>query len=204
MKKAVFLDRDGTINIDKGYVHLYIFVVEEDKSIYSFKEHFQLVENGTQDLNNTTIIPSGKFILSAITFSEYFFKDFLQDVIVNTSTDINIFVKYIAPTLNISYRFVGEEPIDLITKQHNIALWENLPRYGITVIEIPRIQSSDGYPISASRVRKLLEEDELVKLSEIMPDTTNVYSKSKYISIHSITQQMVISVNYSEYMCCHH
>ena len=55
----------------KSCDYLYIFVVEEDKSIFSFKERFKLVQEGTSHLKNITVLPSGKFIISQNTFSAY-------------------------------------------------------------------------------------------------------------------------------------
>jgi [citrate (pro-3S)-lyase] ligase len=45
--------------------HLYIFAVEEDKSIFPFKDRFDLIKAGTAGLKNSTVLPSGKFIISA-------------------------------------------------------------------------------------------------------------------------------------------
>ena len=168
---------ENTANI---VANLYIFVVEENKSMFSFADRFQLIEKGVIDLKNVKVLPSGKFILSSITFPEYFTKESINNIIVDTSLDIDIFAKYIAPTLNIIYRFVGEEPYDPITKQYNNTMKEMLPKYGITVIEIPRVQTSDGNPISASRVRSLIRDGNLSKIQEIVPSTTYNYIASKF------------------------
>lgn len=157
---------------------LYIFVVEEDRSDFAFKDRINCVNLGTADFKNIIVLPSGKFILSAITFPEYFIKESLQAVSVDASKDIEIFSREIAPILNIKKRFVGQEPFDLITRQYNQTMKDILPKYNIELIEIERY-SYDGNPISASRVRKLLKLNEWSELSKIVPETTLKYLSEK-------------------------
>ncbi|BCN32519.1 adenylyltransferase/cytidyltransferase family protein [Anaeromicropila herbilytica] len=159
--------------------HLIIFVVEENKSYFSFEDRIELVRRGTEDLINVTVIPSGKFIISTVTFPEYFNKDNLQNVSIDMSKDIRIFGKHIATTLNISKRFIGEEPIDYVTKQYNNSLKEILPLYNIEVFEIPRKEHNDQV-ISASKVRKYLEEKDFNKIKEIVPRSTYEFLKQRY------------------------
>ena len=64
--------------------HLYIFVVEEDKSFFPFKDRLELVKAGTKDLKNVVVIPSGKLIISSVTFPGYFLKDSPESVGVDT------------------------------------------------------------------------------------------------------------------------
>lgn len=160
--------------------NLFIFVVEEDKSFFPFKDRFELVKQGTSDLKNVTVVPSGKFIISAITFPEYFVKDALNEVIVDTSKDIELFASKIALILNISKRFAGEEPFDPITRQYNQTMSDILPKYNIEFVEISKCQS-DGEPISASRVRRLLKQKDWEAISNIVPETTLDYLKNEWI-----------------------
>ena len=46
-----------------------------------------------------------------------------------------------------------------------------LPAYGIRLVEIPRKKSGEEI-VSASRVRKYLEENDLDRLSMFVPDST--------------------------------
>lgn len=92
-----------------------MFVVEEDASEFSFEERFEMVKSGTMDLKNVAVVSSGKFILSKESFRNYFEKEKMQGVVVDASKDLNIFARYIAERLNISKRFVGEEPFDTVT-----------------------------------------------------------------------------------------
>lgn len=156
---------------------LYIFIVEEDKSLFPFKDRIELVKLGTNDLKNIVVLPSGKFIISTITFPEYFIKDSLNEVIIDPSKDIEIFAQSIAPILNINKRFVGQEPFDPITRQYNQSMKDLLPPYGIELIEFDRVPF-DKIPISASRVRKLLIDKNWDELSNIVPETTLNYLMS--------------------------
>ena len=160
--------------------NLYVFVVEEDKSQFSFKDRFMLVSKGTEDLKNVTVLPSGKYIVSAVTFKAYFEKGEKQDVAVDTSYDLSIFGKYIAPALDISVRFAGTEPLDKVTSQYNSNMKLLLPKYGVEFCEIPRKECESGV-ISASLVRKLLESRDFDKISQLVPKTTLEYLKKNFI-----------------------
>lgn len=151
--------------------HLIIFVVEEDKSIFTFKERFAMVVEGTRDMKNITVVPSGNFILSQTTFPEYFLKIEDEDIVHNVEYDITLFAEKIAPKLNISYRFVGEELEDGVTNEYNEAMKRILPEHGIRIVEIPRIKSN-GKIISASSVRARLDGGDKSDLDELIPNTT--------------------------------
>jgi len=154
--------------------HLYIFVVEEDRSIFPFKDRLFLVQEGTKDLINVTVLPSGKFIISQLTFKDYFNKSELQDMAIDPSYDVSLFASEIAPVLGISIRFAGEEPLDKVTQQYNDTMERILPQYGIEFRVIPRKESGNA-PISASRLRKLLEDKDFSKIEPLVPRTTLDY-----------------------------
>ena len=86
---------------------LFIMVVSEDKSEFTFDERFELVRRGTKKFHNVEVLPSGKFVISQRTFSGYFNKENLQDVQVDSSQDVEIFAREIAPALGVTIRFVG-------------------------------------------------------------------------------------------------
>ena len=151
--------------------HLIIFVVEEDKSIFTFKERFAMVVAGTKDLENVTVVPSGNFILSQTTFPEYFIKIADEDIVHNVEYDITLFAEQIAPRLNITYRFVGEEPEDNVTNEYNEAMKRILPEHGISIVEIPRVKT-DGKLISASSVREKLIKGEMADIDRFIPQST--------------------------------
>lgn len=147
---------------------LYIFLVEEDKSEFSFADRLAMVTAVTEKYGNVKVVPSGKFILSYETMPIYFEKAKKQEEIVDATQDLKIFAEKIAPKLGITVRFVGEEPNDKVTRQYNEAMKRLLPAYGICLTEIPRMEAS-GAAISASSVRKYLHEGNLPMVKELMP-----------------------------------
>jgi len=165
-------------------VKLYIFVVEEDKSEFPFADRIELVRLGVKDLSNVEVLPSGKFIISQQTFSGYFNKAELQDVAVDSSRDVEIFGREIAPTLGITIRFAGEEPNDTVTRQYNETMKKILPRYGVEFREIPRKTLGDEV-ISASSVRAALKRGDFDKIKQLVPDTTLLYLRGRRSVLHN-------------------
>lgn len=155
---------------------LLVFVVEEDLSEFSFADRIMMVRNGIAHLRNVRVIPSGKFILSSYTFVSYFEKDRKQDVRVDAALDINFFGTYIVPAFRISKRFVGEEPIDKVTRQYNEEMKRKLPLFGVEVIEIPRKTTGNDI-ISATVVRRLYRKKDWKGLTTYLPDSTLTYLK---------------------------
>lgn len=160
-------------------VKLYIFVVEEDKSEFPFEDRIELVRQGVKHLSNVEVLPSGKFIISQQTFSGYFNKAQLQDVTVDSSEDVEIFGKEIAPTLGITIRFAGEEPTDSVTRQYNETMKNILPRHGVEFREIPRKTFGDKV-ISASIVREALKRGDFDRIKNLVPMTTYLYLRGRY------------------------
>lgn len=151
---------------------LYVFILEEDKSVFRFQDRIRLVKEATSHLENISVVPGGKFIISMETMPGYFEKANLQNIILNASNDLTVFAKYIAPNMGISIRFAGSEPCDCFTAQYNYNMSRILPLYGIEFVEISRKEIS-GEVVSASKVRKLLGENNLDKIRNIVPE--NVY-----------------------------
>ncbi len=81
----------------------------------------------------------------------------MQDRVIDSSLDVTLFARKIAPCLHITKRFAGEEPFDTVTKQYNETMKRILPEYGIEFVEIPRKKSGEDV-ISASYVRGLLKK----------------------------------------------
>lgn len=162
-----YLIEEALRNID----FLIIFVVEENRSVFSFAERFSSVCAGVAKFHNVMVVPSGTYILSEINFPEYFVKKDDEDIALNIENDLTIFAEQIAPMLNITYRFVGEEPEDVVTNRYNMMMKRILPSYGIQVIEIPRKKKEERV-ISASAVRKCLEGNDFTGLEKLIPETT--------------------------------
>lgn len=150
---------------------LYVFVVEEDKSIFPFKDRFAMVNEGTKQYVNVIVIPSGSFMISSVTFPGYFTKDTPTGESYDDFLDLKIFAHYISPAFGISVRFVGEEPFDKVTGQYNYDMKIILKETEIDVIEIPRKKFGNEF-ISATKVRRLLKEKDYNSLKNYLPETT--------------------------------
>lgn len=150
---------------------LYIFVVSEDKSIFSATDRLEMVKQGTAHIKNVTVLPTGPYLISSVTFPTYFLKEKENLEQIKCLLDIEIFSKYYAKEFNITTRFVGTEPFSQSTAQYNDALKKFLPEHGIEITEIQRLEKS-GSPISASRVRNLIECGKIQEAKELLPDST--------------------------------
>lgn len=160
--------------------YLYIFVVEEDYSFFKYEDRFEMVTKGTADIKNVIVVPSGKFIISAVTFPEYFMKDYVKEKSFDASGDIETFCKYIAPPLGIKIRFAGEEPFDPVTLNYNNSMRKILPEFGMIFREVPRLKNEDNKVVNATEVRRLLKEGNFDEISKYVPDTTLQILMSKY------------------------
>lgn len=150
---------------------LYIFLVEEDRSEFSFADRMAVVSAVTKKYGNAKAVPSGRFILSYETMPIYFEKARRQEETLDATRDLKIFGEKIAPGLGITVRFVGEEPNDKITYQYNESMKVLLGYYGIRLEELPRLEK-DGEAISASTVRKYWRSGKLDKVQELVPPET--------------------------------
>lgn len=160
--------------------YLYIFIVEENKSFLQFQDRFNIVCENLSDKDNVKILRSGKYIISTTTFPEYFNKENMKYIEVDTSYDMTIFAEQIAPVLNIKYRFAGNEPYCNITRQYNKLMKEVLPKYNIEFIEITRIEIQDDatgelIAISATKIREYLKTNNIPALSKMVTDKTLNY-----------------------------
>lgn len=153
---------------------LYVFVLSEDKSEFSFRDRLEMVKLGTAHLPNVTALPTGPYLISSATFPTYFLKDRENIQSVQCQLDIDIFSTFYAPKFGITRRYVGTEPLSPMTNLYNEALKEHLPQTGIQLIEIPRLEQS-GIPVSASSVRKLLQDKDFDTLRTLVPETTYNY-----------------------------
>lgn len=162
---------------------LHVFVVQEDLSAFSFKERFAMVRDGSRHLPNVTVHPGSAYIISRGTFPGYFLKD--KQVIdkVYAAIDLTMFRNYIATALNITHRFVGTEPFCQLTAEYNRAMhrWleeESGMSPSVWVHEINRKTDRNNVPLSASAVRRLLNENNFSAASDMVPATTRVYLKN--------------------------
>lgn len=153
---------------------LFVFVVENDKSFFSFKDRFSLVQEALKGLNNIFVLPSSEFLISAATFPSYFLKEKLLVSKNQTQLDAGMFLKYFVPLFNIGTRFLGEEPFDESTSIYNTVLQKKLPPY-CSVQIIPRkkvLIGAEEKIISATQVREAYKEGALEKIKDYVPAST--------------------------------
>lgn len=160
--------------------YLYIFVLTEEKSEFSYDDRLKMVYYGCKDIKNLTVTSGGDDVISNETFPEYFMKNELQNSEIVAYKDIERFGTVVAPRWTITKRFVGEEPLDKVTKQYNEQMKKYLPRFGIEVCEIPRLTTVDNISISASKVRALLKTKNWEIIKTLVPKSTYVFLKKKY------------------------
>ncbi|MBI6875378.1 [citrate (pro-3S)-lyase] ligase [Clostridium aciditolerans] len=148
-----------------------VFIVEEDKSLFSFKHRYAIVKEAVKDLENVTVIPGGEYIISSATFPSYFIRKEDEKLKAYESIDCGIFGKYFCSKFNIIKRFVGQEPYCNVTNTYNQTLKEIMPQYKVELIELER-KKYDGYYISASKVRELIKNDKIEEVRNIVPEAT--------------------------------
>ncbi|MCL2323128.1 MAG: [citrate (pro-3S)-lyase] ligase [Oscillospiraceae bacterium] len=154
-----------------------LFVVEENKSVFPFKDRLSIIKENTKDFKNLKIIESSDYIISLATFPSYFLKRLDDKIDIYTEMDLNIFGKYFCKKFNINKRYVGNEPFDQVTNKYNIAMKKILPEYGASVCEIERLELY-GEVVSASKVRNLIFENKLIEAYKYLPQGTIDYLKS--------------------------
>lgn len=155
---------------------LHLFIVSEDVSLVPLKVREQLVRAGCAHLYNVVFHQTGSYMISNATFPSYFLKD--EDLVITSHAglDIAVFVK-IAKALNITCRFVGEEPFSHVTSIYNEVMAKGLPEAGISCTVLPR-REAEGGAISASAVRVLLKEGNFESLRSLVPESTLDYFTS--------------------------
>jgi len=155
---------------------LHVFMVSEDVSLVPFEIRRKLIIEGTTHLKNLIYHETGPYIISSATFPSYFQKDDAAVIESHANLDLSVFVR-IAETLGINSRYVGEEPKSLVTGIYNKIMSEKLPEHGIECIIVPR-KKSDGEIISASNVRQAIQNRELEKIKNLVPECTYKFFSS--------------------------
>lgn len=162
---------------------VYLFVVQENLSVFPFDIRWNLIKKGIEHLKNVVMIPGGDYIVSGKTFPQYFLKGIAEQEIVNCQgeLDIQIFCKHIAPILNIAKRYVGTETYCKTTAGYNAAMKKLLPQYNMEFIEVDRmkeiIDNGEEY-VSASTVRNSIKNNELDKYWHLLPQVTQDFFMS--------------------------
>ncbi len=154
--------------------NLYVFAVSEKGSMFSPEERLDMIRRGTADLGNCHVFESDMYLISRATFPAYFIRDEEHAELVRSDLDIELFCGRIAPALNISIRFAGEEPFSPVTRAYNERMKELLPAHGIRFEEIPRLSG-----ISAGEVRRLIGSGDTDAVRKMVPESTYEYIQSR-------------------------
>lgn len=150
-----------------------LFVLSEDKSLVPFADRLSMVKAAAAQYPNVTVVSSGSYMISSATFPSYFLKDDALVTRTHAQLDATLFTR-IARALNLTCRYVGEEPFSAATRAYNEALLEVLPASGVELRVIPRREES-GAPISASHVRQLIHDGRIEEIRPLVPETTYAY-----------------------------
>ena len=153
---------------------LHLFILSEDGGTFSPAERYSMAEAATANLSNVVLHPTSDYLISSAVFPTYFIKEQARAERINCELDLHIFGHFFAKELGITTRFVGQEPFCPVTRAYNEAMKETLPRYGVEVVELPRLLCADT-PVSASRVRQYLQEGNLAAARPLVPKSTYDY-----------------------------
>lgn len=151
--------------------HLYIFVVREDRSLFPFDVRYQLVRQGVDHLDNVSVLDSGDYAVSGVTFPSYFLKADDDAQSLQMELDLLLFAKHLAPFFNIRTRFIGTEPYCRTTRIYSDLMQQVLPPFGIQAVQIERCEVG-GEVISAFWVRQALRKKEFETIRRLVPQTT--------------------------------
>lgn len=154
--------------------HLYVIVVKEDLSLFSYAERKAMVEAGCAHLSNVTVCDGSQYAISAATFPTYFLKQLDDATDTQITLDLSLYAQHIAPALGATIRFVGSEPNDAVTARYVELMQQQLPAQGIEVEVLPRV-SQGSHPISASNVRQQLAAGSLSQVAQIVPASSLPY-----------------------------
>ena len=164
----------------KQVERLYVMVVREDCSLFAYTERKAMVEQGVADIENVNVIDGSDYAISRATFPTYFLKRLDDAADTQMLLDLDLFRRHIAPALGATVRFVGTEPTDRLTRRYNQLMHEVLA----DVRETARLEK-EGNAVSASRVRKAMEEGDMNTIRQLVPPTT-----LPYIIAHLATQAL--------------
>lgn len=117
-----------------------------------------MVKRGVSHLPNVTVLPTRDYMVSSATFPSYFLKEKadLEVAKVQATLDATLFLENIVPTLQLTKRFVGQEPLSPVTSVYNDAL---RAAFGsdLELVIIDRLSAGDEV-VSATRVRAAIQD----------------------------------------------
>ena len=180
--------------------NLYVIVVKEDRSRFSYVERKAMIEAGCAGLDNVVVCEGSDYAISAATFPTYFLKKLDDATDTQIALDLDLFVNHIAKPLGVTVRFAGSEPEDALTRRYNELMAEILPGTSVAVVrqahqpdpelvkgsalrqarrpidfvEIPRLEQK-GKPLSATSLRRALDKGGFKEAMEYIPVSSIPY-----------------------------
>lgn len=142
---------------------LYVFLVENSSKSMPFYERYIIAKEAIGENKRVKLLSAGDFFASEQSFNAYFWGENDFDAYKH----VEYFLRIVAPILNITYRFFGTEPNNMICRKFNEYCMDELPKNGVNVIQIQR-KCNHGNSISASKVRELLGKGELDMYNELI------------------------------------
>ncbi len=157
--------------------HLFVIAVKEEASLFPYQERIAMIQQGCADLQNVTVCEGSDYAISAATFPTYFLKELSEASETQMRLDLDLFRRHIMPAIGANaserctiIRFMGSEPTDTLTNRYNELMREMLPQ-----VETIERMTLDGKAISATEVRKALDEGSLRCALPLVPATTVPY-----------------------------
>ena len=155
---------------------LFVIPVGEEGQQFSYDERRRMISKAAP--GGAEVLDASSYQISAATFPNYFIKEWSEISETQIRLDLDLFGRHIAPALRVLVRFIGSEPEDTLTARYNALMSKILPQYGVSVMEIPRLET-DGAPVSASRVRSALNGGSLSSAAALTPSSSHPFLLSQ-------------------------
>lgn len=152
---------------------LLVFLVEENKSFFTYKERMSLLYLATHMISNVKILPSTDYLVSSATFPNYFLKNDVSLHEYQALIDTLVFKKYFIPIFNINKRYLGSE-----VKPYMVSYNNALVKAMGNIIEIVERFSINGVMISSSHVRENIQNNEVDEALKYIPKEAQTLFKN--------------------------
>jgi len=155
---------------------LHLFLVSEPKYFFPLEVRLELLKKSILPLKNVTIHFGGEYFVSYLTFPKYFIqKEEISHA--HALLGASLFGKYIVPSLNITHRYIRQEPNSKVDKIYNDTVKATLPLYGVNVHELANL-TVDGHHMSAKLLRQMVYEDRWDEIGKIVTPETYDFLRS--------------------------
>lgn len=162
---------------------VYVFVLNQEASLFHTDERIALVKLGVQDLSNVIVVNGGAYIISYLTFPAYFLKHNDSAIDYQTTIDVRLFKYKIASVLGITSRYVGSEPLSHTTNLYNQKLISELnPQIEVHVIQ-RKLATGDLGVISARTVREAIDKGDETVWQRMVPETTQHFISNNLLEL---------------------